>query len=448
MAGILGHALQCAGAAFQRDRSRSHPELALSESPLVLSAAAVRDLLLCSFSRPSRWWLVQFDMFYAKLPDVPSILPKGELALAGARAGRDESAARIRPRAELQTFQRRVPRDGLHAARAHARLYCNVSDSWMLQNKWHRAAIGAAGMYVELVIAAFATFVWWFTEPGLLNQLALNAMFVCSVSTLIFNGNPLLRYDGYYILADLTEIPNLRQKATDDPQPQAGELVPGVGRAGRPVSCRSGTRSFSRCIASHRRCIAGLSRSRSSGSCNKVFEPYGLQIIGQLIGLAAIGGLVVRPLWQLWNTFGCPAGWNKWTKKRFRITIARRWRRVVRLHVVRAAAVPRFLLGRRRSPRCENRLCRSSGHAESRCSFSPGQQVRKAELLAELENYDLRSRALRSFTATATSCDRSWTASSASDTTTPQAGSECRAFRNRSTRSKSSLANGRPTLSI
>ena len=54
-------------------------------------------------------------------------------------------------------------------------LYCNVSDSWMLPSKWHRAAIGAAGMYVELVLASAATFIWWFSEPGMLNNLCLNS---------------------------------------------------------------------------------------------------------------------------------------------------------------------------------------------------------------------------------------------------------------------------------
>ena len=92
-------------------------------------------------------------------------------------------------------------------------LYCNVSDSWMLPNKWHRAAIGAAGMYVELVMASIATFLWWFSEPGLLNNLCLSVMFVCSVTTLVFNANPLMRYDGYYVLADWIEIPNLREKS-------------------------------------------------------------------------------------------------------------------------------------------------------------------------------------------------------------------------------------------
>lgn len=92
-------------------------------------------------------------------------------------------------------------------------LYCDVSDSWLLPNKWHRVWIGAAGIYVELTIAAICTFVWWNTDSGLVNNLCLSTMFICSVNTVMFNGNPLLRYDGYYILMDMMEIPNLRQKA-------------------------------------------------------------------------------------------------------------------------------------------------------------------------------------------------------------------------------------------
>ncbi len=72
-------------------------------------------------------------------------------------------------------------------------MYCNTSDSWVLPNKWHRIAIGAAGMYVELVMAAAFTFVWWFTNPNWLHYFALNIMFLSSASTLIFNANPLLK---------------------------------------------------------------------------------------------------------------------------------------------------------------------------------------------------------------------------------------------------------------
>lgn len=93
-------------------------------------------------------------------------------------------------------------------------LYCNVSDAWSLPDKWKRIIVSAAGIYVELIIAAIATFVWWNT-PGqpFLNNLCLSLMIVCSVSTVVFNANPLMRFDGYYILADWLEIPNLRERS-------------------------------------------------------------------------------------------------------------------------------------------------------------------------------------------------------------------------------------------
>src|SRR5262249_57082177 len=52
------------------------------------------------------------------------------------------------------------------------------------------------------------------TEQGLLNSLSMATMFICSINTILFNANPLLRYDGYYVMADWLEIPNLRIKST------------------------------------------------------------------------------------------------------------------------------------------------------------------------------------------------------------------------------------------
>ena len=69
-------------------------------------------------------------------------------------------------------------------------------------------------MYVEIILATIATFIWWFVQPGLVQDVCLRVMLVSSISTILFNGNPLLRFDGYYILSDLLEIPNLNQKST------------------------------------------------------------------------------------------------------------------------------------------------------------------------------------------------------------------------------------------
>jgi putative peptide zinc metalloprotease protein len=90
--------------------------------------------------------------------------------------------------------------------------YVDVTASWAFRERWQRVWVGAAGMYVELFIAALATFLWAHTGSGLLNSLAYNVIFVASVSTLVFNLNPLLRFDGYYILADLTDAPNLQAR--------------------------------------------------------------------------------------------------------------------------------------------------------------------------------------------------------------------------------------------
>ena len=94
--------------------------------------------------------------------------------------------------------------------------YVDASSSWAFTNKWHRAIVGAAGMWVELAIASIAAVVWVKTGSGSwVHGLAYNMMFVASVSTVIFNANPLLRYDGYYILSDILEIPNLAQRSKE-----------------------------------------------------------------------------------------------------------------------------------------------------------------------------------------------------------------------------------------
>lgn len=92
-------------------------------------------------------------------------------------------------------------------------IYTDVTDSWLLKNKWHRMAISAAGIYVELMIAAAATFVWWFTKDRTTHNLAQILMISCTIQTILANGNPLMRFDGYFVLMDWMEIPNLRDNA-------------------------------------------------------------------------------------------------------------------------------------------------------------------------------------------------------------------------------------------
>jgi putative peptide zinc metalloprotease protein len=94
--------------------------------------------------------------------------------------------------------------------------YVDASSSWALRSRLHRIVVAAAGIIVELACAAIAAVVWSRTAEGsAAHAIAYNAMFVAGVSTVLFNGNPLLRYDGYYILSDLLGIPNLAQRSLD-----------------------------------------------------------------------------------------------------------------------------------------------------------------------------------------------------------------------------------------
>ncbi len=92
--------------------------------------------------------------------------------------------------------------------------YVDASASSVFVGKRRRMAVGAAGIAVELFLAAFALLVWLAVEPGWVRHVAYAVMLVGGVSTLLFNGNPLLRFDGYYVLADWLEIPNLSSKAS------------------------------------------------------------------------------------------------------------------------------------------------------------------------------------------------------------------------------------------
>jgi putative peptide zinc metalloprotease protein len=199
-------------------------------------------------------------------------------------------------------------------------LYCNVSDSWMLPNKWHRAFIGAAGMYVEVCIASIATFLWWFSAPGLLNNIALSTMFVCSVSTVVFNGNPLLRYDGYYILSDLLEIPNLRQKATTILNRKMGAWFLGLEEPDDPFLPKRNQILFA---------IYAIAASVYSWVVMfsilfflfRVFQPYRLEIFGQIIATAAIASLIGRPLWSAGKFFYVPGRLDDVKKPRLYISL-------------------------------------------------------------------------------------------------------------------------------
>jgi len=270
-------------------------------------------------------------------------------------------------------------------------LYCNVSDSWMLPNKWHRMAIGAAGIWVELTLAAICTFIWWFTEPGLLNYMCLNVMFVCSVSTVIFNGNPLLRYDGYYVLADLLEIPNLRQKASTILGRKAAEWFLGIEPPEDPFlpQRRQGLFVLYTIAAV---CYRWLVLAGIWWFLFQVFKPYGLQRIGQLIVLASLVTLVGVPLYQIGKFFYIPGRLEKVKKPRMYASLG----------VLGVLLLAFLFLPLPHSVMCTFQIeprdaepvyvAVPGGAILEEVFVRPGQQVGKGDLLARLRSDDLEQK--------------------------------------------------------
>ena len=207
-------------------------------------------------------------------------------------------------------------------------LYCDVSDSWMLKNKWKRILIGAAGMIIEVVLSAIAIFAWWMTEPGLFHFLCLNVFFVTTVTTVIFNANPLMRLDGYYMLSDFLEIPNLRTKADKLTGEWFSYLCLGIEPRHDPFMPQTNRHWF----------IIYAIASKLYGwfvlfgilmFLYTVLKPYGLQSLGQSMAVFSVTGILVQMVMNSYQLLSTP-----------REKPIQKWRLAVSVVVLAAVLIP------------------------------------------------------------------------------------------------------------
>ncbi len=171
--------------------------------------------------------------------------------------------------------------------------YVDATSAWSLRNKWHRAFIGAAGMYVEIAIGAAAAIVWANSVPGTLaHALAYNLIFIAGVTTVLFNANPLIKFDGYYILSDLLETPNLAQRGKDYLYYLIKKYIYGVRRP-RDPSHSSGERFWLVVYA------VGASIYRVFISVSIIlFVVDALKYMGILLAMSGVIGWVIVPVFK------------------------------------------------------------------------------------------------------------------------------------------------------
>jgi putative peptide zinc metalloprotease protein len=122
--------------------------------------------------------------------------------------------------------------------------YVDASAAWTFRERRKRVLVGAMGILVEIFLAALALMVWFTVEPGLVKDAAFNLFLIGSVSTVLFNANPLLKFDGYFILQDLIEIPNLASRASRYYRYLLQHYLFGLRHVRSPVACSGERRWF------------------------------------------------------------------------------------------------------------------------------------------------------------------------------------------------------------
>lgn len=165
--------------------------------------------------------------------------------------------------------------------------------------------IGAAGMYIEAIISGFAIFFWAFTETGLMHHLCLNIFFVTSITTVIFNANPLMRFDGYYMLADFLEIPNMRPKADKLMRESFAWYCLGIEAKPDPFMPETGKFWFI-VFAVTANVYRIFVMTAILTFFYTVLKPYGLQSLGITMAVVSFSGIIYSMVFNLYQMITAP----------------------------------------------------------------------------------------------------------------------------------------------
>lgn len=190
-----------------------------------------------------------------------------------------------------KSFGLRVPQMGVAFLIFFPCLFCNTTDAWQLADRRQRMAISAAGIVAEGVLATICTYVWHFTQPGIVNSLALYLMAVSFVSTVLFNGNPLMKFDGYFILIDYLNIPNLFAKSFAYLRYLFMNGVLGIGSIPNPAE----TSRQSSIFAVYGICSFAYRISLYTGIVAGVYLRFD-KTIGVVLATLAFGLFILRPI--------------------------------------------------------------------------------------------------------------------------------------------------------
>lgn len=355
----------------------------------LFSATAVKCVLTLTMLA-ALWLLLHYEQAIARAPDLWSFLEPANwmtlgLAIAGSKLLHELGHAYA-----FKRFGGEVHEIGVMIFFFMPTMYCNTSDSWMLKDKWARIAVACGGVYVELMIFTAATFLWWFSSPGTMtHDIALNLMFVCSLSAVVVNGNPLLKYDGYFVLSDYLEIPNLTQDSSD--QIRRAFMVHGLGIEDEATPWISSFNRWFLLIYGIAAFFFKLSLMMTVGwFLVDAAAPYGLAPIASLFAMIVVVTFFAMPLQKLWKKLNTPGNMIKIRQRNLTVTLT-----LIGLGLVALCIPWPFNV----TADCTldgagtgTVVTREEGELK-RAYFKPGDQVLKGDVILELINPTLEKEA-------------------------------------------------------
>lgn len=177
-------------------------------------------------------------------------------------------------------------------------LYCDVSDSWAIPSRWRRAVIAGAGIYFEAILAVACLAIWAVIAPGFLSHLALYIAVMASVGSVLVNANPLLRFDGYYLLADAWGVPNLHQQSREALTGPLSRWIQG-SRAAPPLLDAS--RLPLAAYAALSQCYVWFVLTVILWGVHRACQAAGFRFVGDLLIALTLGSLLLRGALATWR---------------------------------------------------------------------------------------------------------------------------------------------------
>lgn len=260
-------------------------------------------------------------------------------------------------------------------------LYTNVTDSWTLPRK-QRMLVTAAGIWVELVIASICVVLWSVASDGAAKSILLNTMILCSVNTLLFNGNPLLRFDGYFLLADGVGLPNLAGRASAVLQKVLLRLTTGLPQASVESPRNSRFLFGYGVLAAAYRVLLTLGILKLLQDVSREWQ---LEIAGDVVSLVLLTGSVLMPLLSFAAAVVAPENVAQYRTRHFgRMLLAA----VVVLAILLIPLPDSIVAPATVQPKSGAVYAKLPGTITAKASY--GEQLKAGQLIAQLSNSDLR----------------------------------------------------------